>query len=171
MDAGKLSYEQDDRGNRVIDASELIRVYGDDCDFDQAEASVKKTSRSNGNGAAAVDQPLHSELTFVQQQLERETREREREREQYQQQIERLEDALTRAQEGHNKATLLLEHRSERVGNWEQSLRALEERLANQEKRAEQDRETVEQSKRQAVRYKQAYEAEKAKPFWRKIFD
>lgn len=169
MDSGKLSYELDDRGNRLIDASELVRVYGDACDFDQAEPATQKPSRSIANDTGQGDQPLHSQLTSVQQQLESETKERQREREHFQQQIEHLQEALKLAQEGHNRATLLLENRSEGAGDWEKSFRRLEERLANQEKRTEQEREEIEQVKKQAVRYKQAYEAEKSKSIWQKL--
>lgn len=171
IDAGKLSSETDRHGNRVIDASELIRVYGDDCDFELAESSRKKSTAKKINRATMSGQNSHEESTAVQQLLEREIKEREREREQYQQQIEHLQDALKLAQEGHNKATLLLEHRSGEVGEWENSLRSLESRLANHETTSQTDRDEIQQNaKRQIAHYKRAYDEEKSKSFWKKLF-
>ncbi|MEW4566157.1 hypothetical protein AB1K70_26805 [Bremerella sp. JC770] len=170
MDSGKLSFQKTSGGNRVLEASELLRVYGDDCNFDLAETSNSKQASQRSRAGETSEAELNSDVQVVQQKLEREVQEREREREQYRQQIDHLQDALKLAQEGHNKATLLLEHRSERVGNWDKSLQALEARLTNYEKRSDEEREALRQSKKQALQFKKAYEAEKSKSVWQKLF-
>ena len=47
---------------------------------------------------------------------------------------ENLRDSLKRSQEGHNRATLLLEDKSSGAGELEKGIKALEARIANQEK-------------------------------------
>ncbi len=95
-----------------------------------------------------------------------------KEREQYQSQIEHLKDALRLAQEGHNKATLLLEHRSQGAGDWENSLQMLKTQLANHEKHSRKEREENQNiPKRQIAQYKRAYDEEKSKSVWQKLFE
>ena len=128
MRAGKLSFEEDGQGNKLIDASELIRVYGDECDFSREEGSISETRAATPTG-----QGVQAEVNTLQTQLAKEVAERDRERAHFRQQVEQLQDALKLAQEGHNKAMLLLENRSGGRGEWEGPLKALEERIANQD--------------------------------------
>lgn len=128
MRAGKLSYEEDGHGNKLIDASELIRVYGDECDFSREEGSSTDSSAATPTG-----QGVQAEVNTLQAQLAKEVAERERERAHFRQQVEQLQEALKLAQEGHNKAMLLLENRSGGKADWEATLKALEERIAKQE--------------------------------------
>ncbi len=163
--SGKLSCEQDANGNKVIDASELLRFYGEDCDFERAESSAKKSSRKS-NQDVKGEQGMHSELNTVQQLLDSERKERQREREQLQDQIDRLSGVLERSQDGHNRLTLLLEDRTGGVGEWENSLRNLEERIANQEN---QFRKKYAESKRQLEHTKLALQEEQNKSFLQKL--
>ncbi|WP_442483315.1 hypothetical protein [Aeoliella sp. SH292] len=126
--SGRLSYEEDGQGNKLIDASELIRVYGDECDFSREEGSAPDSLIATPTG-----QGVQSEVNTLQSQLAKEVAERERERAHFRQQVEQLQEALKLAQEGHNKAMLLLENRTGGRGEWEATLKALEERIANQE--------------------------------------
>ncbi len=104
---GKLSASGPE-GNKRIDASELIRVYGDDCDFARGQEDAAAPAEREEGPPTTVRTELHS----VRQQLDTLEEERRREREQLQAQIEHLRDALKLAQEGHNRATLLLENQS-----------------------------------------------------------
>lgn len=130
--SGKLSCEEDGQGNKLIDASELIRVYGDECDFSREEGSSTESPAATPSG-----QGVQTEVNTLQAQLAKEVAERERERAHFRQQVEQLQEALKLAQEGHNKAMLLLENRTGGRGEWEATLKSLEERLANQEKNVE----------------------------------
>ena len=162
---GRLSVTQDDFGNKLIDAAELIRVYGDDCDFDREEATSDQTSpdQQSSNG--------HSELRQLRSQLDREMAERERERQQYREQVEHLQETLKRAQEGQNIATRLLENQTHGKGDWEQAIRALENRLANQEKNTKAElQEMKTAASRKLMQYKQALEKERSKTLWQRIW-
>lgn len=124
----RLSCEVTPQG-KLIDASELIRVYGDAFradrgDDNEAEAGADPKHRREEGPSAGT----HS----LKQQLKKEVEEREREREHYREQIAQLEQALERAQEGHNRATLLLEnHAQGRDGasEWRDAIKRLENRV------------------------------------------
>lgn len=136
---GKISYTEGPGSTKLIDASELLRAYGDACDF----------SKEEGGDANQSDrqEPLRSgEPSDVSQRLlEAMREERERERSLYQSQVEQLQgqlenlqEALRLAQEGQNRATLLLQDRSQESA-WAQSISELEQRVANQEKALQDD--------------------------------
>ena len=67
----------------------------------------------------------------------------QKQEEQYKDQIEILTEALKTAQEGQNSMTRLLEDKREGQGDqaWEQSFRALEARISNQEAQAKEYKE------------------------------
>lgn len=130
MKSGKLSFERDANGAKVIDGSELVRVYGSDCDFNREEGTANASAQGKGHALSKDDQSLHSQLTNVQQQLEQQIEERRRERQQSQDQIDRLTDALKSAQEGHNKALLLLQHQGGGAVN--ETIKALEAWIGDQ---------------------------------------
>lgn len=96
MKAGKLSYEVDDDGNKLIEASELIRVYGQDCDFKREETrGPSETKRIESQDETAAVKEMHERLLA-----------------QYAAQIEHLKGALEKAQDGQNRVTLLLENKA-----------------------------------------------------------
>src|SRR5262245_32888112 len=89
---GKLSCETNDQGHKLIDGSELHRVYGDK--FDPGRGKGGRAAQQATGDCSAIssdDQNLHSELNTVQQQLATEREERRREREQLQGQIDNLQ--------------------------------------------------------------------------------
>jgi len=158
-------------GNRSIDASELIRVYGDLCDFERAIGGSKLASHAKQHLVTSAEQRAPVELDTVQQLLARERKERDREREQLQARIDHLEEALKRSQEGHNRATLLLEGRTSGVGDWEKSLQTLETRIANQEEASRKERQEIKnQAKRKIDHVKRALEEEQNKSVWQRLF-
>ena len=124
LKSGKLSFVEDGDGNRMIDASELIRVYGDDCNFSSEEQS--------GGGESEVTTPVHHRVHTLEERIETLVEERKREREQLQSQIDHLKESLQLAQEGHNRATLLLENRSGE-GEWREAVSSLEQRFKERE--------------------------------------
>jgi len=169
--SGKLSVMTRADGNRSLDASELFRVYGDQCDFERAIGAPKPAGNTKQNQVTSSEQRAPAELDTVQQLLASERKEREREREQLQARIDHLEDSLKRSQEGHNRATLLLEDRTVGVGDLEQSFQTLETRIANQEEKSHQEREAIkEQAKRKIDQFKRALEEEQNKSVWQKLF-
>lgn len=160
---GKLSCELDDTGAKLVDVSELMRVYGDDFNLDVEEGvspSQSAASKALPRAEQGVQQTLHS----VQLQLDLLTKERERERQQYQQQVEHLQSVLKQVNDAHNKAMLLLEHRTAGGGDWEKKLQALEEKLANREDTDRNEREQLKSAAKQ-----DALKAIKDKPWWRLV--
>jgi len=169
--SGKLSVTTSPDGNRSIDASELIRVYGDECDFERAIGASKPAGNTKQNQVTSGEQRAPAELDTVQQLLASERKEREREREQLQARIDHLEDSLKRSQEGHNRATLLLEDRTSGVGGLEKSFRTLETRIANQEETSRKERQEIKnQAKRKIDHVKRALETEQKKSVWQRLF-
>lgn len=149
---GKLSYTLDNDGAKRISASELIRAYGESCDFS-----------SEGQGSEPALQPhpemntlLRTEVNTLQLQLDTLSEERRREREQLQAQVEHLQETLRLAQEGHNRATLLLENRSGE-GEWRQAITELENRFS------EKNATAIELAKQDALAHF------KSQPWWRLI--
>jgi len=169
--SGKLSVTTSPDGNRLVDASELIRVYGDECDFDRARRGSKPASNTISREVTNDEQRTPTALHTVRQLLESERKERDREREQLQARIDHLEDSLKRSQEGHNRATLLLENRTSGVGDLENSFRTLEARIANQEDDSRKERQEIKnQAKRKIDHFKRALEEEQNKSVWQRLF-
>jgi len=169
--SGKLSVTTSADGNRSIDASELIRVYGDECDFDRARRGSKPVSNTKSHEVTNDEHRTPAELQAVQQLLANERKERDREREQLQARVDHLEEALKRSQEGHNRVTLLLEDRTSGVGDLEKSFRTLEARIANQEEIFRKERQEIKnQAKRKIEQFKRALEEEQKKSVWQRLF-
>jgi hypothetical protein len=164
--SGRLSCVEDASGAKLIDASELVRVYGDDLDFSQPGAEEAPEA-----GEGARPPPAGMEAALLEQRLTSEASERERERQQYRAQIEHLQEALKLAQEGHNRATLLLENRGAGGGEWQVAIKQLEEKIANQETQSRQELQRLrEAAKRQIDKYKQALEAAQSRSLWQRLF-
>jgi C4-type Zn-finger protein len=150
---GLLSVEKNDQGHKIVDASELLRVYGPDLDFDLADGNKTKTRRSESqddSGNAAVKE-LNEKLI-----------------DQYKAQVETLKDALDKAQEGQNRVTLLLEKQTKDGSDWESSLATMTEKIANQTKQQLDEMNRRHQSEMNKL--KSALHAERSKSFWKRLF-
>ena len=148
---GDLSFILDDDGNRVIEASEVIRVYGDHLDLDSDGNLKSKTVRSESKSPAT-----NANSTFYEEQLERERKERERERDQLQETISHLRSDLEKSQERESRATLLLENQSNSTDRWKQQMAEIDKRIANQEL--------------ETKKYRKALHEERNKTFWQRLF-
>lgn len=156
---GKLSFERDENNNRVVRADELIRVYGQEARFERAEA---------GEGASptkAAEQAT-AELSPALQKLQDELLA------QYRGEIERLEAALKRAQEGQNLVTGLIEDHRTSGEKWRVALEAQAEKIANQVASRQDERlKQIETKHNQEILLlKKALQARRGKPLWRKLF-
>ncbi|QDV79086.1 hypothetical protein [Botrimarina mediterranea] len=157
---GKLSYELDPSGAKLIDGAELARVYGDECDFSAEEGAETPAAGRPAKSDQGV-QRVQPEVNTLRDRLESEVAERQRERAHYREQIEHLQDALKRAQEGQNKAMLLLESRSGR-GEIDATLRELEERIERQQQETRREiADAVKMARSEGVR------RAKDLPWWR----
>lgn len=150
--SGKLSCTMDVNKTKWIDAAELHRVYGDAFDPNREEGAREKASSKTSKDA-------HAGTIQVQELLDREIRERDRERKQYLDQIESLKESLAAAQEGHNRATLLLGDQS----NWQQAIDTLKTQVEQDQEKARED------AKNREERLRRLLKAEKEKSIWAKL--
>lgn len=187
---GTLSYTQNERGVKVIDVSELqrasypliktmeeleeFRKFGKKATDVKARQSLRVKEDSDTVTRVEL---LEQQIENNQKMLESVEKERNRERDLYEKQIDTLTASLKTAQETAHKVTLLLEDktkaRSDGAGaaDWEKAFKTLEERIASQDAQARKEIEEIKKnSQQQVLRYKTALEAEKRKPFWKKLF-
>ena len=151
LKAGKVSYILDDDGNKLIEASEIIRVYGDVLELDGDGKIKTKTDRSVNRAEVKGDASEHS-----QAMLQLEKMERERERKQLQETIENLRTDLEKSQDRESRATLLLENQSSESDRWLKQMAEIEKRIANQEL--------------ETKRYRRALIEERNRGFWKRLF-
>ena len=162
--SGKLSCTIDGNKTKWIDAAELHRVYGDAFDPNREEGAHGK------NGRAVIANTVGSGAAQIQTLLDREITERNRERTQYLAQIENLKDSLATAQEGHNRATLLLESQSRRGGDWEYAIDTLKEQVAKEQKDARGEmQQWKEEAKQSEDRLKKLLRGEREKSIWARL--
>lgn len=152
MKSGKLSFEEDESGNRVIDASELMRVYGDACDFDRAD----ETGRSVQHDSA--EQPVNIQLELAREKIEG----LEEKVDLFKDEVDYLRERLTKSDERAGdfaRLTKLLtdgrEHKSEQVSVQDKKLEDLDR--------------TIAELKQQHTRVLRELKAEKSKSLWRRI--
>ena len=181
IDSGVLSFTSNARNKKLIDVSELARVY-ENVEFEdekpQNKASQTVEKRTETLKALSKQdisaQVLQERLKATEKSLEVLNEERERERQNYESRLETLETALTKAQDGYNSVTKLLEdHRTKEsgAGEWENAIKALESRISNQEAALKTElEETKKKAQSQIARYKQELEKEKNKSLWQKLF-
>ena len=177
-DRNKFSYEQDEEGRAVIDVSELLRVYGSTPEIAQRLEELQSGSNENvitqDYTAKKPTKKSSQDTSDYKMQIVRLEAELEKEKAikiRAEDEVEYFKSALEKSQETAQKVTLLLEDKSNSgAGEWQQSLKALEARIANQEKSAKEDKERADKILRQNRALKQALDAEKNKSIWKKIF-
>jgi len=165
IDDGELSVEVLKNGKKRIDVSELHRVYGDDCkriENGPSKPEPKHDSKTSGNNGIQV----------LKDQLEKEVKERERERKHFENQLDTLEAALEKSQEGHNRTTLLLKHHSEGAKDWEPILQKLQSDLSDlQEGKEDKAKKLRKSYETHLAELQRKLTEEQSKPFWKKLFN
>lgn len=145
MKEGKIAFEKNDQGHRVIDASELTRVYGAECDFDLIDGKRNSTSRSEKQASEGAE-------SFKAL------------KEQYEARILDLKEALEKS----DRAMLLLEDHSTKAGEWKQAISELKAEVANETKT--DIRELKEVHDKELRMLKRALSDERSKSLWQKLF-
>ena len=178
-DRNKFSYEQDEEGRTVVDISELLRVYG------STPAITKKIEELQSGGEMNVDviTPNYTEKKKPKKtndniedkmiiiKLEAELEKEKALKGKIEDDVEYFKTALEKSQETAQKVTMLLENKKDSgAGEWEKSLKALENRLSNQEKVAKETQEKEQKIIRQNRALKKALDEERNKSFFRKLF-
>jgi hypothetical protein len=145
-DRNKFSFDTDEEGKTVIDASELLRVYGNKPDIIQRLKELQEPTNENGSEITQnyTKKPMQSvkESEIVDYKIKLVKLEAELEKEKalkmkVEESLDYFKEALEKAQETAQKVTLLLEdqrsNKNEPDNSWQKSLKALEDRIANQE--------------------------------------
>ena len=83
-------------------------------------------------------------------------------------QIDHLQQALGKAQEGQNRVTLLLEQRSTDTSAWQASLDAMSDKIANQTDK--QIKALQERHDNELMKLKRALYKERSKSLWQRLF-
>lgn len=170
MAEGKISFVKNADGHKLIDVAELMRVYGNNLDFSRVGTEPTSSPSKSGGSLPTTNQIDHAQLSGLQREIDIINKDRQREREQYQEEISHLRKSLDKALDGQNRVTLLLENHSKGGGEWEKSIRGLENRLANQEKMQKEFEDYKNKSRAERIRLKEALEKEKNKTLWQKLF-
>jgi len=181
IDKKPISVEKDDNDMPVIDASELIRVYGDKCRFDRdSTQDTQDDTPANTQVSTKVNSAGNADLAVTQKELEMIKTQMTSERDHFEEQIDYLRKKLDEANSETRKLTALITDQSSKDTKdsaWEKSIRALEQRIANQEKAAKEREEKEQKLLDENRRIKQAYskqkkalEEEKSKSVWQRLF-
>lgn len=130
---GTLSFSKNASGHKVIDISELGRVF----EIKNKPTEVEQTSGGVRTSQKVSDATVRDELNRLYERIkhreetnETQRAERDRERRQLQEEIEHLRTTLEKAQEQHNKALLLLtDQRGEGAGSQDKILQVLRDQI------------------------------------------
>lgn len=166
----------EDGNKKRVDVSELIRVFGHDFKLNQDVSKPSESLSTDKKPSTASNSDINTKLAILESELQR-----ERElREELKDEIVYFKEQVMLEKEEKKKITLLLEdHRQKqnRDGAWEKSIKALEQRIANQEKaakdRAEVEQKILDENRRLKKAYsnqRKALESEKSKSLWQKLF-
>lgn len=179
IDKKPISTEKDDEGNIFIDASELLRIYGDKLNFDVTNTKTDNkenneklqtvTSSNSTDGIKIIEERLNS----ASKQIEMLETQMQREREMLEDQIGTLRSALEKSQETQSKTVMLLEDKTsknEKSAEWKSTLEALEERIANQEVGHKEQEQEAEKMRKQNKSLQKALTEEKSKGFLKRLF-
>ncbi len=174
IESKPISVIKDDNGNQMIDASELIRVYGNNINFDALNEDVTPSETVKPQQhVTSFNSPDVTEDKIKLARLEGE--------------IEKLSLLIEKAEDENNyvkklledeknerkKANNLLEDMRQKESggdNWEKMMKALEQRIANQEKSVKEQKDREQRILRQNKALKQALTNEKNKSLWQKLF-
>ena len=173
IDTKPLTIEKDENGNQLIDASELMRVYGNDINFDALDetvdtpANATDVTKSGTVTVTSIEDQI--EIVRLKAELDKEKalRNGTEEENQY------IKNLLEEEKAERKKANNLLEDmrsKDEQNDKWEKTLKALENRIANQERAAKEKEEREQKILRQNRSLKKALTEEKNKSIWQKLF-
>lgn len=171
---GRVSAEKNESGVYEIDPAELFRVYPPPSQTNGLDRRKYGSASNPQANASKLPEDMMLDLLLAERDKLIEEKDKaifrlEREKEEIRADLEEQ-----RAQA--RRITLLLEHKlenkvTEGAGEWQKAFEALEKRIANGEDKAQRELDEVKRNAaRQVLRYKKAYEEEKQKPFWQKLF-
>ena len=152
---------------KMVDVSELMRVFGDDFKLNQSEQKpMSKASMDKEGSVQSVDSGQGSEIEIIK--LKSELEKEKALRQVSEETVDYLKQQIESEKDEKKKLNLLLTDQREKTGQgdaWAETLKKLEERIANQEKATEEKskRETEALAKQKEL--EDALELEKHKSF------
>lgn len=154
--SGKLSCAKNLDGTVAIDASELIRAFGDECNFDRMKKGAPPAPE---NGVAGSDQlrEMQAKMETLQEKILR----------QYRDEIEHLKEALAKAQDGQVKVTALLEGQRTSTGEWRTAMEEMATKIAEQTDTKIDGLKTKHEE--ELTKLKRALKAEREKGLWTRL--
>jgi hypothetical protein len=164
-----ISIIKEGNAHPKIDVSELIRVYGDNLKM-PGETKQKKGADNTTKQKTIQNDGDSIETALLEQKLEHVEELKRLEVRRLEDQIQLLEKMLDAEKEEKSKINLLLtdqREKTDRVGEWEQSMKALESRVANQEDEHKKERDKI---LRHAQALQKALDAEKNKSLFQQLF-
>ena len=173
IESKPISVVKDDDGNQLIEASELIRVYGNDINFDALNSNKPNTVTSKklhdvtakeSNVTESIEDKI--QLVKLQAQVENLKSQIENKEEETAYVKQLLEEEKAERKASNN---LLEDHRA-KENRWDKQFKSLEQRIANQEKHHQETEEKYKKTLRQAKGLKKALDTEKNKSFFKKLF-
>lgn len=158
-------------GKKMVDVSELMRVFGDDFKLNQNEQQpVSKTSMDKKKTVQSMDSEQNNEIEIIK--LRSELEKEKALRAVSEEAVDYLKQQIELEKDEKKKLNLLLTDQRGKTGQgdaWTDTLKKLEERIANQEKATEEKskRETEALTKQKEL--EEALELEKSKSFIHKL--
>jgi len=171
-----------DGGKQKVDVSELIRVFGSDLKLNNkqngtserrnTESKPSKTVSTDGqqNNQAGNTHEKEIEIVKLSAELDKEKELKRQADEQVEYLKSQLEDEKSERRKAHALLTDKSKEKDSGAGEWEKSLKALENRLANQEKVSKETAEKEQKIIRQNRALKRALDEERNKSFFKKLF-
>ena len=173
IDKKPISTEKDNNGKPVIDASELIRVYGDQCKFNITD--VNKDTEKGTQKSSSVSTSDSIEMAVTKKELELLKSQMAPEKDSLDEQIDYLRKKLDESTSESRKLTALITDQSQdnKADDWQNSLKILEQRISNQEESAKIEQEKAEEENKKLrddiKKEKEALAEEQEKGFWKRL--
>lgn len=170
MKDGKLSFTVDDRKRRKINIAELDRLY------EKRAGNKDNSSKNDVKKDSSNTESNVKDDTYNVGRLEQEVKYLKQEIQNRQLETEKWQEAFDKAQATADKITTLLEDRSHiskqnnNKEEWKISIKALENRITNQESKTKEEQERAHKILRQNQALKKALKEEKSKSFFKKLF-
>ncbi len=139
IDKKPISTERDENGSPIIDASELIRVYGDKCKFSAAgdtETAISNKQMDTGV-STKMDSSLEQKINHLEELRETDQKFSREKMQLLEDQIDLLKEALSKSQEAQIKTVALLEDKTGKGNDWHKAIDSLNKRIDDQDNEKE----------------------------------
>lgn len=153
-----ISVERDTDGKQLIDASELIRVYGDKCCFDEPEkqpdAGQGTQRETAGNNSDALTRIAVLEERLSHTELQR----------------DHFERLFEQEREERKTGTRLLADQRSKQEKWESAFEQLQQQVARENEALKELQDFKLETTRRLMLYRKALKAERSKTLWQRLF-